>query len=170
MANAGQAMLLTYEISIDLIMGGRKRTHAVCPSSNGACPSSIGTNAVVQELDASHTRQLKQVFDQDPIYVSTPEELEVAVLEGRHHIVVTSHLDMTAMPLRQTSVCQDGCASPLPEIRYAKSITVCVWQVTHVFTSARHPPVTSKRNVPDAWPPWCSTGSAWLRGSTLPRR
>lgn len=68
-----------------------------------------------------HTRHLAQ---EGRVLVSTPMELEEAILEGRSHIVITSHLDMTSMPLRQTAVCDEGCASPLPEIHYAISIRV----------------------------------------------
>ena len=59
----------------------------------------------------------------DPFFIATPRELESAILQGRRHIVVTAHLDMTALPLRDTTIC-DSCASPLPEIRETMSIRV----------------------------------------------
>lgn len=72
-----------------------------------------------------HVRRLRQAApEQRPVYVSTPRELEDAILQGRLHIVITAHLDMTSMPLRDTSICPDGCSGPLPEIRETASIRV----------------------------------------------
>eukprot|EP00892_Ulva_mutabilis_P002848 jgi/Ulvmu1/12564/UM091_0005.1 len=62
-------------------------------------------------------RQLLQEDRIQPVFVSTPRELESAILQGRLHVVITAHLDMTVLPLRDTSICLDGCSSPLPEIR-----------------------------------------------------
>lgn len=77
-------------------------------------------------MSVSNTiRQLLQDQENTPVYVSQPRELEDAILKGRRHIVITAHLDMTSMPLRSTSICPDGCESPLPEIRETWSIRVC---------------------------------------------
>eukprot|EP00892_Ulva_mutabilis_P002164 jgi/Ulvmu1/11949/UM082_0028.1 len=70
----------------------------------------------------NHMRQLLDATAPQPVFVTSPRQLEDAILQGRQHIVVTAHLDMTAMPLRDTSICLDGCESPLPEIREAMSI------------------------------------------------
>lgn len=68
-------------------------------------------------------RQVLQYDEQEPAYVATPQTLEMAILQGRHHIVVTAHLDMTALPLRPTSICKE-CVSPLPETFDTVSIRV----------------------------------------------
>lgn len=72
---------------------------------------------------STSVRQLLQ-DSQEPVYVATPRELESEILMGSSHIVITDHLDLTAFPLRDTSICPDGCGSPLPEIRRAMSIRV----------------------------------------------
>eukprot|EP00892_Ulva_mutabilis_P002163 jgi/Ulvmu1/11948/UM082_0027.1 len=70
----------------------------------------------------SHMRSLLDTKDSLPAFVSTPRELEHAILSGRKHIVVTDHLDMTSMPHRPVTFCGDGCESPLPENRETLSI------------------------------------------------
>lgn len=101
-------------------------------------PASIPQLGRMQEdPDASmlsSTRHLQQDADPmaAPVYVSQPRELENAILEGRHHIVITAHLDLTSMPLRATTVCPDGCQSPLPEVREVKTIRVCKLLCAHL--------------------------------------
>lgn len=80
--------------------------------------------ASVQDEDAWHTRQLMQQGEEDVAHVASAQELETAVLQGRRHIVLTAHIDMTALPLKDTSICEDGCSSPLPVIRSTLSIRV----------------------------------------------
>eukprot|EP00892_Ulva_mutabilis_P002169 jgi/Ulvmu1/11953/UM082_0032.1 len=65
---------------------------------------------------------MSQPQDSEPAFVSTPDELVDAIVDDRRHIVVTAHLDLTYLPLRQNSICVDGCASPIPEIRATQSI------------------------------------------------
>ena len=68
--------------------------------------------------------------------MSTPKELEEAILLGRSHIVVTAHLDLTDLPQRETSICLEGCASPLPEIRETMSIQVSL-MLARQYTTPR---------------------------------
>lgn len=68
-------------------------------------------------------RQL-QASKEGVAYVATPEAMLHAVLKDRRHIVIQAHLDLTTLPLRETSVCPEGCASPLPDIRGVESIRV----------------------------------------------
>ena len=67
-------------------------------------------------------------FDYDPFtmpfFVSSPEELEQGILQGRIHIVVIAHLDLTSLPSKPTSACNDGCESPLPVVSLTETIRV----------------------------------------------
>lgn len=83
------------------------------------------TVAHVQEFHLTgNPRHLVDSEEDAPVPVSTPTELEVAILQGRKHIMITNHLDLTAMPLRHTTACLDGCESPLPEISDTETIRV----------------------------------------------
>ena len=67
---------------------------------------------------------MSQVQRDGVAFASTAVALRDAVLQGWRHIVITAHLDLTTLPLRETSICADGCASPLPDIRGTASIRV----------------------------------------------
>ena len=57
--------------------------------------------------------------------VSTPQGLVDAVQSGSVDIVITEHLDLTAVPLLPSSICENGnCDSPLGEITGTRSIRV----------------------------------------------
>lgn len=56
--------------------------------------------------------------------VSTPEGLREAVQNGALDILITEHLDLTTIPLVKTSICAEGCDSPLGEITATRSIRV----------------------------------------------
>lgn len=56
--------------------------------------------------------------------VDTPQSLLQAVQDGALDIVVTDHLDLTTLPLLPTSICTEGCESPLGEIAKTRSIRV----------------------------------------------
>ena len=100
-----------------------------------------------------HVRRLRQAApEQRPVYVSSPRELEDAILQGRLHIIITAHLDMTSMPLRDTSICPDGCGGPLPEIRETASIRVRSGLCAHCcrpnpFARPQRPPSLSATSL-----------------------
>eukprot|EP00892_Ulva_mutabilis_P003267 jgi/Ulvmu1/1311/UM011_0039.1 len=70
-----------------------------------------------------HRRTLQQETDiAKPVVVSTPQELANAISRGHSHITITSHLDLTGLPLIPNIACEKGCASPLPPIATTRSI------------------------------------------------
>lgn len=56
--------------------------------------------------------------------VDTAKGLEEAILSNECHIVIKAHLDLTELELRSNSVCEEGCKSPLPDVRETASIRV----------------------------------------------
>jgi hypothetical protein len=56
--------------------------------------------------------------------VSTPLQLKQAIKRGARDIVITNHLDLTTLQVEDTSICPDGCQTPLSEIRVTRSIRV----------------------------------------------
>lgn len=56
--------------------------------------------------------------------VSTPSELALAVAEGALDIIITNHLDLTVLPLQNTSICPEGCESPVGPVNGTRSIRV----------------------------------------------
>eukprot|EP00892_Ulva_mutabilis_P002166 jgi/Ulvmu1/11950/UM082_0029.1 len=91
----------------------RRPHHAACHlSSPAACLCSV-TSLARSSMNAS---------DVDIAVVATPQQLLDAVLDDRKHILITDHLDLTILELRENTICPDGCSSPLPEIRATDSI------------------------------------------------
>lgn len=69
---------------------------------------------------ASAGAELEEVLN-----VVSPEGLRDALLKGRRNIEITAHLDLTTLPLRLNTGCEDGCDSPLPPLTsLTKSIRV----------------------------------------------
>ena len=62
--------------------------------------------------------------ENQPVYASSSKELELGILQGFAHIIVTNHLDLTSLPSKPTTACLDGCESPLPEVRLTQVIRV----------------------------------------------
>jgi hypothetical protein len=56
--------------------------------------------------------------------VRTPEDLKAAVARGVQDILITAHMDLTVLDAVRTSVCPDGCESPLGEVNTTRSIRV----------------------------------------------
>jgi len=63
-------------------------------------------------------------LEADVTFVSTPQELEDAVRGGARDIVILSHLDLTGLPLRNTTQCT-GCLGMLGDVHaWTRSIRV----------------------------------------------
>ena len=90
---------------------------------------------------------MEQPARTEAVSVASPQQLVDAILEDHAHIVVTAHLDLTTLPIRENSICPDGCASPLPEIRAAQSIRVRTSNLMHACLSATPSPPGSCRSL-----------------------
>ena len=94
---------------------------AYSPAEYGPAPASYGT----APYPDAYTPDAGVDYDYraNTVEVGTPAELETSIRQGRYHILVIAHLDLTAVPPRHTTICR-GCESTLPEIRLTQSIRV----------------------------------------------
>lgn len=58
------------------------------------------------------------------VKVSTPNELKMAVAEGVQDIIITNHMDLSGLPLINTTICPEGCQSPVGPVNGTRSIRV----------------------------------------------
>lgn len=74
----------------------------------------------------------------DISFVTTPQELFEAVRDGAQDIVITSHLDLTGLPLRNSTQCT-GCQAMLGDVHpWTRSIRVRLIPECHSRVSSLH--------------------------------